>query len=567
MQWRALVMLLMGMAVIYFVSLLQDKPYPHPAKLFIDKPTKLALSTKPNANILKTTKTHVYYTSIWYKLSTDEQNKILSFKESSSKTATTVTSYRSVGYLRQYRRPIDQFLTNSTLLETETPNTMEYSFATNKKKWELVHECLFNGPITSYSSPTNSDTEQTGLQFGILYNVLRNENIQHWIRIYYTTNELRSDGSAGLDYKDVLLPGSTWVSAFTLEANAILYSREPDLYQFRWLTLPNDFKESPHSEKADPVILYESQPGVLGLVKQAAVLEEDSIYNKKFALEAESHRGVLSKMYSVINGPYYTMVFNVYKTSTNFYEERYVADNVTIGKNLNKWLINGIKVFSDNIFYEEALEYMAFGDGAHIQHERVEMEMPELYLTRSNDAKVIVVSSIRNQFRTLTINDQNENKPAGVYYWELSGLNIEEYNIKINGVQLDDSGQRLAVWTDANQVYIYYRHYYKDLEEDSEEILGTWVISYVITPSQGELLGSSVDVVSFLTIKDTNYILVGMKNGVVNSYNLDKKEVQKPVNFWSFLYDQWHVWLPMSIVTLIFVIKENNYATQLPNTY
>lgn len=113
-----------------------------------------------------------------------------------------------------------------------------------------------------------------------------------------------------------------------------------------------------------------------------------------------------------------------------------------------------------------------------------------VFIARSNDAKVIVVSSIRNQFRTLTINDQNENKPAGVYYWELSGLNIEEYNIKINGVQLDDSGQRLAVWTDANQVYIYYRHYYKDLEEDSEEILGTWVISYVITPSQGELLGS-----------------------------------------------------------------------------
>lgn len=225
MQWRALVMLLTGMTVIYLVSLLQVKPYRFPAKQFIDKPIKSKLAIKPTTTILKATKTHVYYTLIWHQLSTDEQKKLLKVNHTPSLTTNTPLSakYRSVGYIRQYRRPLELFLTNTTLKKTETPTTMEYSFSINNKnkEWELVHECLFNGPIISHSAPTNSDIEHTGLLFGVLYNVLRDENIQHWIRIYYTSD----DHSAGLNYKDVLLPGSTWVSTFTLEANAILYSR------------------------------------------------------------------------------------------------------------------------------------------------------------------------------------------------------------------------------------------------------------------------------------------------------------------------------------------------------
>ncbi|CAO3614424.1 unnamed protein product [Cunninghamella blakesleeana] len=559
MQWRALVMLLTGMAVIYLVSLLQDKPHPFPAKQFMDKPIKSKLTTEPTKTILKATKTHVFYTLIWHQLSTNEQKKLLKENYNPPLISNTPLSanYRSVGYIRQYRRPLELFLTNTTSAKHEALTAMEYSFSiNNENKWELVHECLFNGPIISHSSPTNSDIEQTGLLFGVLYNVLSDENIQHWVRIYYTVD----DHSAGLNYKDVLLPGSTWVSAFTLEANAILYSRDPDFHQFRWLTLPKDFKNAPHSENADPIIFDQSQPGVLSTIKQDAV-QEDPIVNKKYDLEAESHRSVLTKLISPIDGPYYTFSFNLYKTPKYFYEERYVADNITIDNDISRWFISDLKVSPDNVFYEETLEHMTYGDGVHFQHERIEMEIPDLYLSRSKNNKVIVLSSIKNRFYSLVWEEKDGKNTHGTYKWKTNILSVDDYSIKINGIQVDDTGNRLAVWTNNKNVYIFDREHYKENEKDLEEVYGIWIITSVITPMQGESLNNDfIDSVLFLSNNDGNYILVGRKKGAVNSYNLDRTEPQKPINFWSFLIDQWQAWLPMSIVTLIFVFKENSYV-------
>lgn len=69
---------------------------------------------------------------------------------------------------------------------------------------------------------------------------------------------------------------------------------------------------------------------------------------------------------------------------------------------------------------------------------------------------------------------------------------MENLGIKIKGVQVDDTGDRLAIWTDDRHVYIFDRQHYKENEKDLEELLGTWDINSVITPIQGE----SVKIVS-----------------------------------------------------------------------
>ncbi|KAI9491903.1 hypothetical protein BDB00DRAFT_766356 [Zychaea mexicana] len=47
-------------------------------------------------------------------------------------------------------------------------------------------------------------------------------------------------------YKDLVMPGTTWIKTFTLEHDSILYSRDPDWYTFRIAHLPSDLTSSPH---------------------------------------------------------------------------------------------------------------------------------------------------------------------------------------------------------------------------------------------------------------------------------------------------------------------------------
>ncbi|KAI8339510.1 hypothetical protein BC941DRAFT_253346 [Chlamydoabsidia padenii] len=284
MQWRALVLLLTGLIVIYLVSLLQETPYPHPAKLYIPPPsshhststltTFNKLRRPPDATLLTLSDTHVYHTCLWYELSPPTHNLRLgsrSFKNG------------GLGYLLQQRQALSVFHLNTTdissLNHTTTP------------EWEITREQVFNGPISHHSSLGNgggTDNSSTALQFAVLYQVLDDEDLQHWVRVFYfPTNTDTGDSivSAGLEFKDVLLPGSSWISYFSLEPSSILYSRDPDSYRFRWVRLPNDLTTGPHSEQADLVILDTSEHG-------------DRTYLYDQPDDIEEHSGLISTMYS-----------------------------------------------------------------------------------------------------------------------------------------------------------------------------------------------------------------------------------------------------------------------------
>lgn len=238
MQWRALVLLLTGLVVIYLVSLLQETPYPHPAKLYIPPPSqrlsspttvdspsststtttsKRLLKQPPDTTLLTISDTHVYHTSLWFELFPPDHSLRLgsrSFKNG------------GLGYLLQQRQELSVYYTNTTDPSTRATNE------TTASGWETTHEHVFNGPISQHSSLNNGrdgSSSTIGLQFAVLYHILDDEDLQHWARVFYfpTNTALDDDStvSAGLEYKDALLPGSTWISLFSLEPSAILYSR------------------------------------------------------------------------------------------------------------------------------------------------------------------------------------------------------------------------------------------------------------------------------------------------------------------------------------------------------
>jgi hypothetical protein len=61
--------------------------------------------------------------------------------------------------------------------------------------------------------------DESPLQFATLYHVVSGENTQHYVRVYYIV-----EGDS-FEYKDVLLPGSTWIESFSLENDTIMLAR------------------------------------------------------------------------------------------------------------------------------------------------------------------------------------------------------------------------------------------------------------------------------------------------------------------------------------------------------
>lgn len=64
MQWRPLILLFCGIAVIYLASLLQETPYPHPLKVYTSDTTRWRHA--PDETILTTAGDYLYLTAIRY---------------------------------------------------------------------------------------------------------------------------------------------------------------------------------------------------------------------------------------------------------------------------------------------------------------------------------------------------------------------------------------------------------------------------------------------------------------------------------------------------------------------
>jgi hypothetical protein len=118
--------------------------------------------------------------------------------------------------------------------------------------------------------------------FSVLYQEIDGEHIKHVARVYYLGKSSHKSslirGAAhtetieyrAFDYKDLVLPGTTWISAFSLEDGMLLYVRycftgicmvtiattltynhlrDPDRYYFRMVPLPADMYTTTISEE------------------------------------------------------------------------------------------------------------------------------------------------------------------------------------------------------------------------------------------------------------------------------------------------------------------------------
>ena len=61
------------------------------------------------------------------------------------------------------------------------------------------------------------------MQFAVLYHTLENDNVQHFVRVYYLANN--DNATLNYEFKDILMPGNTMITAISLEQDSLLFAR------------------------------------------------------------------------------------------------------------------------------------------------------------------------------------------------------------------------------------------------------------------------------------------------------------------------------------------------------
>ncbi|KAG2206812.1 hypothetical protein INT47_007568 [Mucor saturninus] len=542
MQWGSLIMLACGLVVVYLAILSQDVPYPHPKTIYTSNGP---LFRNPDQVILTTVGPWIYLTSMQFQQPTHEPFiGIHNLK---------------LGVIKQYKKPISNLQSERELLESDG--------------WEPCFEHTLRGQISKVSERKNSTT----WHFGVLYHHVENDHSFHFVRVYYTVDHV-------FEYKDIKLPGTIWVDSISLEYDSIIFSRDPDLVEFHIMTLPSTLIEPPHSDNAQDITLDTVQHG-------------RAIQEWSQPASTEEYATLFSRLYSHVNDTYRVFTLSVHRTTSTFYVNITIADNVTMTTSENQRATTWIEREKAESKYpvintEEMIDYGGFADISNYKNIELRTFMPQLHATVSSDLKTIVFPFLKNKFITLDYTENmdmlkripseserlysNDNKQtvlAEYYYWQP----YKSVDADIMGVQLNEDGSILALWTEFNHVYIYKRgtdkversllgkidrwldHVLSDMSDEEKEIRRLhfppfWELEMAIAPIRNEYGDSRV--VGTVHFWDKNYIFVGYKNGFVNSYRIDSQEPEKSINFWTFAIERWDMLFAMCAVITIFVYNE-----------
>jgi hypothetical protein len=446
MHWRAGIMLMVGIGFMYAISLLSEPPYPRPQLIHKSAPAKI--DPEPTEMLLSIVDGYFYQTFVWYEI--DQQQ---------TKRGVGPLKTGAVGVLQQRRRPLHTLVGNAT-----------------DDDWETMFHQELSGPISSLSRLSDPST---AFQFGVLYHTLTEEHAHHDVRLFYMADNQ-------MTYKDIRLPGSTWISTFSLGKNALLYKREPDQYGFRALRLPSRLEQAPHTIQID--LSGSSTSGA-------------PFYGHQPRL-TETHAAILTQIYAKDSEVLRAVTLDVHKTP------RYFHINVTLVDGsldvTEPWKVRNTGYYPEKVYTQESLQYMTFVDGTHFRQERVESSMPRLDITKSANGKTLVMPYIRNKFLTLDYTsqvdaikeDDNERRflykesdgsLAGDYYfWNEDLVPVESPSTaSIEGLALNDEGNVLAVWIEEDNNYPHIYIYERDKEPHDRVAAAFWETEMVI-PS-GEL--------------------------------------------------------------------------------
>ncbi|KAI7885119.1 hypothetical protein K492DRAFT_191207 [Lichtheimia hyalospora FSU 10163] len=560
MQWRPLILLFSGFAVIYLASLLQETPYPHPLKVFTSDTTRWRHA--PNEAILTTAGDYLYLTAIRYKV---EPSGFHGLRHGTGELKTGV-----IGHIAQIRRPISDLVQDYANDSTE------------EHGWMQTFQHDLPGAISKVSQAITTQDGSNQLQFGVMYHVVENETTRHYVRIYYLRDG--DDGVSPLfEYKDIRMPGTTWINAFSLEENGILFARDPDQYGFRMAQLPFDLTMAPHSADSEEIVIHESVPGV-------SITE----YNQPRHIESH-HRG-LCRVLSPVGDTYRVISLDIYKTENAYHYNMTLADNSTKD---DGWHIIDHKHQASQVYSEDQIDYIGFADVSQFQQQNQRWHVPQPLFSRSNNGRSIVFPYVQTMAVTLDYVDHRMNEKtneSSEYYSWLNNDIPAPYDASIMGMSINQEGNLLAVWSDYNTIYIYKRGSANNTPiiprrspsfldridqwlaiadmDTKEESVGTkqthqghqvapppeWKLRMAITRVEGHLGLNPVSAVKFWnsTTKDRqrNYIFVALAGGGVNSYMIDQSEDFEDANFWTYLKRNWNMVTAMTMIIAGFVYNE-----------
>ncbi|CEP13798.1 hypothetical protein [Parasitella parasitica] len=406
-------MLLSGLAVIYIAILSQETLYIHPKIVYTSNNPSI-FSFTPDKLVLTTVGAYIYLTAFKF--------EALNPKNRGSVVGTGRLKLGVHGLVKQVKRPISHLLTEKELLETDG--------------WAPCFEHALKGSASKVSTRSNYNRDSQ-TQFAVLYHQIEDDNLYHYVRVYYTTFD---EDKVTFEYKDIQLPGTTWVDEISLENSSLLYSRDPDQYEFHIMTLPSTFTQLPHK--------------------------------------------TLSSNYSIEQG-------------------RLVEVNAE-NKPVKTWIQREKGKSEYPVYNDESIDYVGLADATNYQNAKQQIkkvEMPELHSSVSPSSSTIVFPYIKNKFITLDFTDRidilmrikkererlysNNGRKSFLneyYYWQ----GYETVDAEIKGLQQNDKADMLALWTEFNYVYIYGR---KKQEHKPESMLGKidrWIDYWLSETSEEE---------------------------------------------------------------------------------
>ncbi|KAI8080096.1 uncharacterized protein B0P05DRAFT_469436, partial [Gilbertella persicaria] len=212
----------------------------------------------------------------------------------------------------------------------------------------------------------------------------------------------------------------------------------------------------------------------------------------------EQYLTLLSRLYSPVKETYRVFTLNLHKTTSTYYVNITIADNVTTAENQSFWVQREKGESDYPVYNDDSIEYVRYADMSNYQSKQNSIE---LYSTVSADSKTIVFPYIKNKFITLDFTDRvdilskipaekerlysNDGRKTILdeyYYWQ----GYEAVDAEIMGVQLNQEGDTLAIWTEHNYVYIYGRNKSDEIEKrQGPSFIEKW-IDYLLSEMSEE---------------------------------------------------------------------------------
>ncbi|KAJ2964435.1 hypothetical protein NQZ79_g667 [Umbelopsis isabellina] len=586
--------------MVYLASLLQDPPFERPKALHIAD--RSFFERKPDDIVLSIAGPYLYMSAVWTEGEYPEKYGI---KRGTGREAIGVR-----GRIKQYRAPLELFRSNSRVVEEEA-------------HWEELFIHDVNGKIAQISkhpdqlSPPNVPGKS---YFSVLYQEIDGEHMKHVARVYYlgkSSNKSSIIPGFGhtetieyraFDYKDLVLPGTTWISAFSLEDGMLLYTRDPDRYYFRTVPLPTDMYASKVSDEDKRLIVDASTEGYV---------MRGETQPKDFS----GYDNMIVRLYSPVKDTLRLATLRAYKITDYTELTMTVMDNMTeldasqqleIGNNWRKRYYDAMTDRRDED------DYSPINENHYYQPEKI-VKMPKLATARSASLKTFVYP-YRNEIFSMDYVDDEELLRTYPPYrdlievWFPSTKSVRiggaymvsdrdnllapyvdgNYEQEFHGVILNDDGNICVAWTDLNYIFIYKRgEAYPDrpslqtvdgedidmndlTEEEAKQHLSklqrlnmsrkildlSWSPPWAITsfPGHNRMVGVAAAEVWNATRSfdrsPSNILLVAMKDGRVHSYALEHSEEQTPTGIWSFVTKRWDMLTVMLGAIVIFVINE-----------